>query len=87
MVLILVLLQHSSDLQGVQLIGDLKFAVVVSLCMNGCLSVCVTPETNQRPVHVVPCLLPCSRWDRLQLLSDPDLDEQKKIDGWMQLRI
>lgn len=32
--------QHSSDLQGVQLIGDLKFALVVSLCMNGCLSLC-----------------------------------------------
>lgn len=51
------------------------------------VSLCVTPETNQRPVHAVPCLLPCSRWDRLQLLSDPDLDEQKKIDGWMQLQI
>lgn len=46
LVLMLVLLQHSSDLQGVQLIGNLKFAVVVSLCMNGCLSVCVNPETN-----------------------------------------
>lgn len=53
--------------------------------MNGCLSLCVSPVTGWWPVQA-PVLWPGHRlssygcWDKLQLLHDPELDKQRRID-------
>ena len=60
----------------VRLIGDSKLTLGVSVCMCGCLSLCV-PVMDWRPVQGVPRLSPDDRWDRLQ----PPLDPTDGLDG------
>uniref|UniRef100_A0A3B4GB83 Leucine rich adaptor protein 1 n=1 Tax=Pundamilia nyererei TaxID=303518 RepID=A0A3B4GB83_9CICH len=42
-----------------------RHATCVNVRVNGCLSLCVSPATDWRPVQGVPCLSPYDSWDRL----------------------
>merc|ERR1712035_207562 len=52
---------------GTRLIDNSKLSIGV----NGCLSLCVSPATVWRPVQGAPCLSPDVSWDRLQPPRDP----------------
>ena len=49
---------HSPKTCSLGLIGDSKLPVGVSESVNGCLSLCVSPVTDWRPVQGVPRLRP-----------------------------
>lgn len=50
-------------------VGGTKLPVGVTVSLNGCLSVCVNPVIDWRPVQGEPRLLPSVSWDQLQPLG------------------
>uniref|UniRef100_A0A3Q0RGW1 C2H2-type domain-containing protein n=1 Tax=Amphilophus citrinellus TaxID=61819 RepID=A0A3Q0RGW1_AMPCI len=54
---------------GVRLTGDSKLPISVNVSTNGCLSLCVSPVTDCRPVQNVPSLSPYGSRDRLQIIN------------------
>ena len=65
-----------------RLIGDSKLSVGVNVSVNGCLSLCVSPEMNWRLVQGVPHPSPNVSWDRLQ--PPPcDLSRISRYGHWM----
>lgn len=59
-------------ISGTRLIGYSKLAVCVNVSANGCWCL---------PVSPLLASLPYGNWERLQPSHDPELDQQKEIDG------
>lgn len=69
---------QTEDMLGVWLIRDSKLAVGLSVC----LSHCVSPATDWRPVQGVPCAsCPVTAGIGTSPCCQPDLDNWKKMDG------